>query len=148
MQPELLVTTTKSLLSSMGLDAEVGLVTGSRLVVSVHVMDGTDLVGEGGEYARAVTALVRRLLEKEHGVVPQFVVDIDDFYEKQLEVLRGKAQMLAQRVRLFKQDAHLEPMNAYERLVVHEVFAQDKEVGTRSEGEGPLRHVVLTHKTA
>ena len=57
-------------------------------------------------------------------------------------------RLLAQRARLFKHDVEMGPMSAYERLVVHELFADDPEIKTESQGEGKFRHIVLKHKTA
>jgi spoIIIJ-associated protein len=56
--------------------------------------------------------------------------------------------MLAQRARLFKHDVEMSPMNPYERLVVHELFAEDPEIVTESAGEGKFRHIVLKYRSA
>jgi len=47
-----------------------------------------------------------------------------------METLRENAKLLAQRARLFKHDVELSPMSSYERLVVHELFAEDAEIET------------------
>jgi len=60
--------------------------------------------------------------------------------------VRQNARMLAQRARLFKHDVELAPQSAYERLVVHELFAEDPEIKTESAGEGKFRHIVLKYK--
>ena len=64
-----------------------------------------------------------------------------------MERVRANARMLAQRARLFKRDVEMSPMNPYERLVVHELFAEDPEIQTLSEGEGKFRHIVLKYRS-
>jgi spoIIIJ-associated protein len=75
-----------------------------------------------------------------------FLIDVNNYYENQMEKVRANARMLAQRARLFKHDVELPPQSAYERLVVHELFADDPEIGTESAGEGKFRHIVLKYK--
>jgi len=44
---------------------------------------------------------------------------------------------------MFGDEVELEPMNAYNRMIVHALFNEDKEIDTESRGEGPYRHIVL-----
>ena len=96
---------------------------------------------------RSINTLARRLVEQKHGEdAANFLVDVNGYYEQQMERVRSGARMLAQRARLFKHDVEMVPMSPYERLVVHELFAEDPEIVTESEGEGKFRHIVLKYK--
>jgi spoIIIJ-associated protein len=121
----------------------------SRATVVVVSSDAAALLANNGEPLRALNALARRMVEKQHGeTAANFLIDINGYHEQQLEAVRANARMLAQRARLFKQTVEMPPMSSYERLVVHELFAEDPEIETRSEGEGKLRHIVLAYKGA
>src|SRR4051812_4404612 len=115
-----------------------------RTVVRVSSPDSEKLIGPQGEHLRALNMIARRVIEAKHGEeAASFLVDVNGYHEEQLEGVRKAARMLAQRARLFKHDVEMDPMSSYERLVVHELFADDPEIKTESAGEGKFRHVVL-----
>lgn len=117
-----------------------------RTVVRVTTQDST-LVGDRGDTLRALNTVARRLAEAKYGdEAASFLIDVNNHHEAQLEHVRQNARMLAQRARLFKHDVELPPQSAYERLVVHELFADDPEIKTESAGEGKFRHIVLKYK--
>lgn len=149
MQPDSLKAFVEQLLALLGQDtAEVAVQTGHRTVVSVKLADAKALIGHDGETLRALNAIARRLVEAKHGEdAASFLIDINGYHEGKLEGVRQNARMFAQRVRLFKHDVEMPSMSSYERLVVHELFADDPEVATESVGEGKFRHVVLKYKT-
>ena len=150
MSPELLKETVAQMLSL--LDAEVtsiDVTSGHRTVVAVSSPESERLIGPDGEHLRALNSVARRIIETKHGVESSsFLIDINGYHEAQMELVRDNARMLAQRARLFKHDVEMGPMSSYERLVVHELFAEDPEIKTESQGEGKFRHIVLKHKTA
>lgn len=117
--------------------------SGHRTVVAVTSAD-TMLVGPAGEHLRALNTIVRRLVEQKYGEeASNFLIDVNGYHEAQMEGVRATARMLAQRARLFKREVEMDPMSPYERLVIHELFAEDPQIETRSEGEGKFRHIVL-----
>ncbi len=123
--------------------------TGHRTVVAISSTDSERLIGPDGEHLRALNSVARRIAEHAHGVeAASFLIDVNGFHEAQMERVRDNARLLAQRARLFKHDVEMDPMSSYERLVVHELFAEDPEIKTESQGEGKFRHIVLKHKAA
>lgn len=127
--------------------AAIEVSTGHRTLVKVSSADSANLIGPNGEHLKALNMIARRLIEAKHGdEAASFLIDVNDYHEASLEKVRQSARMLAQRARLFKHDVELEPMSAYERLVVHELFADDPEIKTESAGEGKMRHIVLKYK--
>ena len=116
---------------------------GRRTIVAITSVD-TALLGPSGEHLRALNTIVRRLVEQKYGEeASNFLIDVNGHHEAQMEVVRTTARMFAQRARLFKREVEMDPMSAYERLIVHELFAEDSQIETRSEGEGKFRHIVL-----
>jgi spoIIIJ-associated protein len=137
----------EELLAALGVTVEaVAVSDGARIVVSVTTPDRQLLIGEKGETLRALNHLARRIAEarfKEKEAA--FTIDVGGYLESQLDSIRANARMLAQRARLFKHEVEMPPMSSYERLVVHELFAEDPEIETQSAGEGKFRHVVLKY---
>jgi spoIIIJ-associated protein len=148
MTPELLKELTSSLLNLLEFEVEKLEVSGThRTVVAITVGDSKRLIGPHGEHLRALNSLARRLVEAKYGEeAANFLIDANDYYEEKMEQVRQNARMLAQRARLFKHDVEMSPMSPYERLVVHELFAEDPEIKTESQGEGKFRHIVLKYK--
>ena len=137
-----------TLLSLLGVEGTVELKVGHRTVAKVSSPESARLIGEKGESLRALNTVARRLVEQKHGEeAANFLIDVNGYHETQMERVRQNARMLAQRARLFKHDVELAPQSAYERLVVHELFAEDLEIATESHGEGKFRHIVLKYKT-
>ncbi len=148
MEPATLKTFVQELLGLMGVGVtSLEVSTGHRTVVKVDSPDHPALIGERGEHLRALNMVARRLVEQKHGEdAASFLIDVNNYLESQMERVRQNARMLAQRARLFKHDVELEPMSPYERLVVHELFAEDPDIKTESSGEGKFRRVVLRYR--
>lgn len=136
------------LLGLLGFSAdEITASGGHRTVVAVSSKDSKDLIGPNGEHLRALNSVARRLVEAKHGApAASFRIDVNGYHEAQMERVRQGARMLAQRARLFKHDVEMDPMSSYERLVVHELFAEDPDIQTESAGEGKFRHIVLKYR--
>lgn len=142
------------LLELLGAEGEVAVKTPQsgaerpgRTIVAINSADSKRLIGPHGEHLRAINTVLRKMIEQSHGdEAANFLVDVNDYHEAQMEKVRQNARMLAQRARLFKHDVELEPMSPYERLVIHELFAEDPEIKTESAGEGKFRHIVLKYK--
>ncbi len=148
MDATLLTALVSELLALLGIETtSVEVKTGHRTVVAVSTPDAERLIGPNGDHLRALNSIARRLAESKHGEeAASFLIDVNGHHEAEMEKVRQNARMLAQRARLFKHDVDLEPMSPYERLVVHELFAEDPEIKTESAGEGKFRHIVLKYK--
>jgi len=149
MQAEELKTLVATLFGHLDLSfSDITVSQGARTVVSVTSDEADRLLGNNAEGLRSLQVLARRIVEKHHGEdAAQFLIDLNNYHEKQMEQVRANARTLAQRVRLFKHEVEMEPMSSYERLVVHELFAEDAEIETRSVGEGKFRHIVLAFRS-
>ena len=109
----------------------------------VRTEDSALLIGEGGKNLIALNYLARRLAEKKLGEEIQFILDVNDYHKKRIEEVKDLARMHAQRVRYFKQNIAMPPMNAYERRIVHTILQEYPDIKTESAGAGPDRHVVI-----
>jgi spoIIIJ-associated protein len=148
MKPSDLHAFVSEFLQKLGLDAQsVEVTTGHRTLVAITMDEPAPLLAERGEALRALNSLTKRMIEKMHGEdATAFLIDVNGHHENQMERVRQEARVLAQRARLFKHDVEMPPLSSYERLVVHELFADDQDIRTESAGEGKFRHIVLKYK--
>jgi len=114
-------------------------------IFSIQTKDSALLIGNHGETLQAVNYILRKFAEQSNLEEVRFLVDVNGYQEHKLEELEKQAELLADRVRAFKHDVELEPMSAYERMVVHSLFTNDPHIETSSIGEGKFRRVVLSY---
>jgi len=116
-------------------------------IFNIRTPDSKQLIGTQGEHLRALNYILRRSLEKKTGSKDNRVmVDVNGYQHKHISELEQKATLLAERVRTFKSSADMTPMSAYERMIIHSMFSDDKNITTESEGLGPNRHIILRYK--
>ena len=101
------------------------------------------LIGKNGKNLNALTLLVRENISKKIGKSYRFVIDVSDYKEKNDLRLERLARKIAREVKQSKVEAKLDPMNSYERRIIHNTLTKNKYVTTESEGEEPNRHVVI-----
>lgn len=114
-------------------------------IVSIRAKDPSLLIGVRGETLHALNHLLKRMfldLSDDN----RFLIDVNGYHENKLAQLREQAEAAADRVRAFKHEVEMQPMNAYERMVVHSLFADDTTILSNSTGEGKFRRVVLQLK--
>jgi spoIIIJ-associated protein len=108
--------------------------------------DSSILIGEHGARLLAINHLMKRIVEKKFpGEHHSFMVDVNDYQKKQVEDIRTKAHMLAERARYFKSSVEMDPMSSYERMIVHAEFTMTPDIMTESSGFGKERHLVLKY---
>jgi len=112
----------------------------------VHVPDGRFLIGHQGANLFALNHVIKRIVEHETGVYGRFSIDVNSYQEERNESLKQRARMLADRVRSLASDTELEPMDAYERMIVHAALAESKDITTESTGRGLERRVVIKYQ--
>lgn len=107
------------------------------------------LIGREGVHLAALSHIIKRIADKnfDESKDPQasFIVDVNNYQWKRLEELKNKASMLAERARYFKSSVEMDPMSPYERMIVHSIFSNIKDIKTESLGEGRERRVVIKY---
>ena len=109
-------------------------------------LEGDDmgvLIGKRGQTLDSLQYLVSLLVNKKRESYVRVKLDTENYRERRKETLETLAKNIASKVKRTKRPVSLEPMNPYERRVIHAVLQNDKYVLTRSEGEEPYRHVVV-----
>lgn len=101
------------------------------------------LIGKRGQTLDSLQYLISLLVNKKRESYVRVKLDTENYRERRKETLETLAKNIASKVKRTKRPVSLEPMNPYERRVIHAVLQNDKYVLTRSEGEEPYRHVVV-----
>lgn len=104
------------------------------------------LIGKRGQTLDSLQYLVSLVVNKSNEDYIRVKVDTENYRERRKSTLENLAKNMAYKVKRTRRPLHLEPMNPYERRIIHSALQNDKFVTTHSEGEEPYRHVVITLK--
>ena len=104
------------------------------------------LIGKRGQTLDSLQYLVSLVVNKEAQNYIGVKVDTEDYRRRRKATLENLAKNLAYKVKRTKRPVSLEPMNPYERRIIHSALQNDRYVTTHSEGEEPYRRVVITLK--
>lgn len=119
------------------------------LKISLTGPDMGILIGYRGETLDALQYLVSLVVNKKHGEEYKRVsIDTENYRVKREETLKRLARRIADKVYRTSKSVKLEPMNPYERRIIHSELQDDLNVETHSEGEEPYRKVVVDLKKA
>lgn len=133
-------------LKAMGMEAEVKVVIdeneGSVDIELVGENMGV-LIGKRGQTLDSLQYLVSLVANKEADGYFRVKLDTENYRARRKETLESLAKNIAYKVKRTRKPVSLEPMNPYERRIIHSALQNDKYVSTRSEGEEPFRHVVV-----
>ena len=104
------------------------------------------LIGKRGQTLDSLQYLTNLAINKHSENYYKIKIDTEDYRNRRKDTLENLAKNIAYKVKRTKRAVSLEPMNPFERRVIHSALQNDKFVTTHSEGEEPYRHVVVTLK--
>lgn len=104
------------------------------------------LIGKRGQTLDSLQYLTSLVVNKDAEDYIRVKVDTEDYRKRRKETLENLAKNISYKVKRTKRPVSLEPMNPYERRIIHAALQGDKYVTTHSEGEEPFRRVVITLK--
>ena len=104
------------------------------------------LIGKRGQTLDSLQYIISLVVNKESEAYVRVKVDTENYRERRKETLETLAKNIAYKVKRTRRSVALEPMNPYERRIIHSALQYDKYVDTHSEGEEPYRKVVVTLK--
>jgi len=104
------------------------------------------LIGKQGRTIEAITTITKQYIQNELGSKFNFVIDVSEYKLKNKKRLERLAKSIAKEVINTKIEVKLEPMNAYERRIIHTTLSEYDKVITESVGEAPNRCVVVKLK--
>lgn len=106
------------------------------------------LIGKRGQTLDALQKIVQSVVNKHSEEFIRVKLDTENYRARRRDTLENLAKNIAYKVKRTKKSVVLEPMNPYERRIIHSALQNDKYVSTRSEGEEPFRRVVIYYNRA
>lgn len=137
----------KDITGKMGLTLNLKAKVGQDVVyVEMYGKDSGTVIGKRGQTLDAIQYLTSLVINKDSDKYVKVVVDAENYRAKRQKTLEQLANRLAAKVIKTKKYVRLEPMNPYERKVIHATLQQNPNITTRSEGEEPYRRVIIELK--
>jgi len=136
----------KDVLQTMGMEVTLTSTIDEDGALSIN-MEGDNmgiLIGKRGQTLDSLQYLTNRVANKMQEGYVRVKLDTENYRQRRKETLENLAKNIAHKVKRNKKAVSLEPMNPYERRIIHSALQGDKYVSTHSEGEEPYRRVVVT----
>jgi spoIIIJ-associated protein len=115
-----------------------------RILFMIQCNNGDILIGKDGEILEALQYILRLAIAKHYKQSAKILVDINGYREKRKKALTIMAKRLADRVKRTGRRQTTDPLNPYERRIIHTLFKHNKNITTKSEGEGHIKKVVIS----
>lgn len=138
-----------SIFDAMKMEVEILVAVNEEEHIIEVELKGDDmgiLIGKRGQTLDSLQYLVSLIVNKGTEGYLRVKLDTENYRERRKETLETLAKNIAYKVKRTRRPVSLEPMNPYERRIIHAAVQNDKYVTTRSEGEEPFRHVVIALK--
>jgi len=148
-ESERIVTETKQylekLFAAMEIEAtiDIHMEEKNELAIDVEGPDMGILIGKRGQTLDSLQYLISLYVNKKSESYIRVKLDTENYRERRKETLENLAKNIAFKVKKSRKSFTLEPMNPYERRIIHSTLQNDKFVSTKSEGEEPYRRVVI-----
>jgi spoIIIJ-associated protein len=117
------------------------------LLLQVHTPEKERLIGRHGETLEDVQFLLNRILQARHPDEPRVQIDIEYYREMREDAIVQRARQIATLVKKTGRPFHLDPMNSYDRRIIHNAFKDDPDIITWSPPEeGRIKRITLKKK--
>ncbi len=134
----------RTLLQKMNISAEIETeLVEDNLSINMIGQDMAILIGKRGQTLDSLQYLVSLVVNKDRDDYIRVVLDTENYRMKRKETLENLAGKLAFKVKKSRKNVILEPMNPYERRIIHSALQNNPYVSTKSEGDEPFRKVVI-----
>ena len=117
-----------------------------NVTISIYSDNNAILIGKNARTLTSLTTIIKQAVHNAVGENYKFVIDVSDYKEKQHYFLEKAAKKAAKEVQKTKIPVKLDPMNSYERRLVHNALSGFRGIYTESEGEEPHRCVVIKYQ--
>ena len=138
-----------SIFDAMKMEVEILVAVNEEEHIIEVELKGDDmgiLIGKRGQTLDSLQYLINLAINKHSDEYYKVKIDTEDYRKRRKETLENLAKNIAYKVKRTKRPVSLEPMNPFERRIIHSALQNDRYVTTHSEGDEPYRHVVVTLK--
>ncbi len=118
----------------------------NQVILNIKGSDVSHFIGYKGKTIESFQSILNSMLQREDEDYAKVFVEVNDYKKQKEEKLKRLANKMANNVIRFRKPIRLEPMSAYERLIIHTELANRDDVETESIGEEPRRRVVIKKK--
>lgn len=136
-----------SIFDAMKMEVEILVAVNEEEHIIEVELKGDDmgiLIGKRGQTLDSLQYLTNLAINKHSDEYYKVKIDTEDYRKRRKETLENLAKNIAYKVKRTKRPVSLEPMNPFERRIIHSALQNDRYVTTHSEGDEPYRHVVVT----
>ena len=141
---EFIKDTVSKIVTDMGFDVKIETkVRDGILNLTLHSDNNNLLIGRDGKNMNALSTVVKQIIQNELGIYYKFNLDVGEYKLKQQKNLERMAKRVAREVAKSKVEVKLDPMNSYERRIIHNILNNYYNIATVSVGEEPNRCVVI-----
>ena len=132
------------ILGRMGLDFPVHVEETSESITLKIEGDGSGLlIGKGGQTLDALQYIVNKASNKNGKGRKRIILDTEDYRKRREQTLIALAEKLGEKVKKTKKPVTVNPMNAHDRRIIHLALQEDKQLTTKSRGEGAFRKIII-----
>ena len=138
-----------SIIDAMKMEVEILVAVNEEEHIIEVELKGDDmgiLIGKIGQTLDSLQYMTNLAINKHSDEYYKVKIDTEDYRKRRKETLENLAKNIAYKVKRTKRPVSLEPMNPFERRIIHSALQNDRYVTTHSEGDEPYRHVVVTLK--
>ncbi len=139
----------KDVLDKMGIEASVSVETDETencMNINIDGEDTGEVIGKRGQTLDALQYLASIIVNKDGEEYCRVKLDTKNYRERRQKTLENLAKNVASKVKKTRHKIILEPMNPYERRIIHSYLQNDKFIETKSKGEEPNRRIVVYYK--
>ncbi|MDD3241217.1 MAG: hypothetical protein PHQ64_00350 [Bacilli bacterium] len=137
----------RNLIRNIGLTGEIEVKSKENFnTYTMFSNNNAILIGKNGKTLESINLLLKQVLFSKLGTYYGFMLDVGEYRQKHEKTLEREVKYIAQEVFKTGISAKLDPMNSYERRLVHTILSDNNNVYTESEGEEPNRCIVIKKK--
>ena len=120
---------------------------GGNVVLQIYTEESQLIIGRDGETLEAIQFLLNRLIQTKDRDAEKVIVDCEHYRSMREDKIVARVKELAERVRISGRSLQLEPMNSYERRIVHNAFKDDPDIGTWSPSDSArIKQITLVKR--
>ncbi len=142
---ELIKKTIEDILRIMNFEGNINLIEDDdeSIIVNIETDEAPLLIGQGGANLISLQQIAKKIIEKKSAETCNFTLDVNNYKGHKMELLREMARYTADKVLVEGRAVIMQPMNAFERRIVHMTLANYRNLMTESQGEEPCRRIVV-----
>lgn len=139
----------RDLLEKMDIDAKIYLIeeNDEKIVIEIESPDSALIIGKKGKNLEAIQTIVNAAMNKRATIWTKVIIDIGNYRNRREKRLQQLALDVATQVKEEKKSMLLEPMNPFERRIIHMTLRNESNIETNSEGTGNIKRIRVSCNT-